>query len=159
MAHAFWPIPIARPKTRIVTAGAMRYVADAVWEIFARHKNTKHTKAKRFVEVIQTLTWLCFVCFFKTVIIVFSVQAHWGKSLTLAGHAYWLIAGLAHAVVDGGAAGLRGVLGVRTGQAGTRAPWSSLRFIGSRWTCCGGRRRPRFLSKKDRKKLESRHLL
>lgn len=63
MAHAFWPIPITRSKTRIVTAGAMRYVADAVWEILARHKNTKHTKAERFVEVIQTLTWLCF---FKT---------------------------------------------------------------------------------------------
>lgn len=66
MAHAFWPIAISRSKTRIVTAGARRYVADAVWEILARHKNTKHTKAERFVEVIQTLTWLCFVCFFKT---------------------------------------------------------------------------------------------
>lgn len=79
-------------------------------------------------------------------VIVFSVKAHWGKSLTLAGHAYWLITGLAHAVVDGGAAGLGGVLGVRTGQAGTRASWSSLWFIGSRWTCCGGWRRCRFLT-------------
>lgn len=89
----------------------------------------------------------------RSTVIAFSVQAHRGKSLTLAGHAYWLIAGLAHTVVDGGAAGLGGVLGIRTGQAGTRASWSSLRFIGSRWTCCGGRRRCRFLSKKERKKL------
>lgn len=95
----------------------------------------------------------------RSAVIAFLVQAHKGKSLTLAGHAYWLIAGLAHTVVDGGAARLGGVLGIRTGQAGTRASWSSLRFIGSRWTCCGGRRRCRFLSKKERKNLESGHFV
>lgn len=75
--------------------------------------------------------------FFLSVVIAFSVEA----PLTLAGHACWPIAGLAHAVVDGGAAGLGRVLRIRARQAGSWASWSSLWFIGARRTSCGGRRR------------------
>lgn len=60
MARASWPTLMARLKTRIIAAAAMRSVADAVWEILARHQNAKRTKAERFVEVIQTLTCFCF---------------------------------------------------------------------------------------------------
>lgn len=62
-------------------------------------------------------------------------------SLTLAGHAYWLIARLADAVIEGGAAWLGGVLQVRAWQAGAQASWCSLWFIGAGWTCCKKNRR------------------
>lgn len=83
--------------------------------------------------------------------IAFLVEA----PLTLAGHACWPIAGLAHAVVDGGAAGLGGVLCIRARQAGPWASWSSLWFIGARRTSCGGQRRYRFHDQKKKKKKEN----
>lgn len=54
--------------------------------------------------------------------------------LTLAGHAYWLIAWLADAVTDRGAPRLGCVMQVRAGQAGAQASWCSLWFISARWT-------------------------
>lgn len=56
MARTSRPTLMARLKTRIIAAAAMRYVADAVWEILAQQKNAKCTKAEGLVEVIQTLT-------------------------------------------------------------------------------------------------------
>lgn len=83
--------------------------------------------------------WVCFVFVFLTGDVKSNwVKVHWGKRLTLAGQARQLVAGLAHAVVDGGAAGLGGVLGIRAGQAGPRAPRRPLRFVGAGRTCCGG---------------------
>lgn len=80
----------------------------------------------------------CFGFFFKLETNDNWVKAHWGKRLTLAGQARRLVAGLAHAVLDGGAAGPGGVLHIGAGQAGPRAPRRPLRFVGAGWTCCGG---------------------
>lgn len=55
---------------------------------------------------------------------------------TLAGHADRLITRLADTVIEGGAARLGGVLGVRAGQAGAHTSWCSHWFKGSRWACC-----------------------
>jgi len=55
-------------------------------------------------------------------------------TLTLAGHADWLVARLADAVAEGGAARLRGVPRVGARQAGAQASRCALWFIGARWT-------------------------
>lgn len=110
----------------------------------------KQRKAEIFKGMIQTGQQTGF--FFLSVVIAFSVEA----PLTLAGHACWLIAGLAHAVVDGGAAGLGGVLRIRARQAGSRASWSSLGFIGARRTSCGGQRRYRFHDQEKKKRKEKK---
>lgn len=56
-------------------------------------------------------------------------------TLTLAGHAYWLIARLADTVTEGGAAWLGGEVRVGAWQAGAQASWCCLWFIGAGWTC------------------------
>lgn len=132
----------------------MCYVADAVREILAWHKKAKQTKDRK----VDDPDWTADKVFFFSTGAMNSDRVFGLGPLTLAGHAYWLIAGLAHAVVDGGAAGLGGVLRIRTWQAGTWASWSSLWFIGARWTSWGGWRRYRFLTwpkKKVRENLDS----
>lgn len=61
---------------------------------YDRKMPKKQRKAEIFMGMIQTGEQTRF--FFLSVVIAFSVEA----PLTLAGHACWLIAGLAQAVID-----------------------------------------------------------
>lgn len=44
LARASRPTLMARLGARIIAAAAMRYTADAVWEILARHRNAQRPK-------------------------------------------------------------------------------------------------------------------
>ena len=57
-------------------------------------------------------------------------------SVTFAGLPLGPVTLLADTVAGCCAAGLGGVVLVRTQQAGTQASWSALRFVGSRWARC-----------------------
>lgn len=68
--------------------------------------------------------------------------------LTLARHAYGLIAGLAGAVIEGSAPWLGRVLQVGARQAGAQASWSPLWFVSAGWTSWKDERRGYVVKKK-----------